>query len=239
MNTRLQIRACENRARDLTLQRRFLLCIMTVRDSNNPFDYFKSELEEIFKINQRQLDALISSCNKTAYGAPAKKLAEIFESESDYELADMYGFALCCVSYEYLQNKGGAQNFLTKSGLTSKTKKGIGYFFSKLTDKGLHGLEIQYHVSGNMFDFPALYFRSNNNMLVEIKDISNKTIAYLPLARIQFGLDGDDKKTISAEFSQDKLAHLISTLQSVYDRNSELVKMYKNSIKSAPVIEWK
>ena len=212
-----------------------------IEDSDNPFDDFKSELEGIFNINQKQLNTLISAYNKTAYDTSIKQLAEIFGSGSDYDLVGRYRFALCFVSYEYLQNRDNIQAFLTKSNLMSKTKKNIRYFFSKLTDKGLHRLEIQYHVSGNMLNFPALSFKSDNSMLVEIKDFSNKPICYLPVIRVQFGFDDDDdtdyEKIISAEFSQDKLAHLISMLQSVYDRNSELAKTYKESLKNLPVIE--
>ena len=208
-----------------------------VNELENPFDYFRSELENVFGVDQKQLNALISAYNKTGYNTPLKKLAEMLGSENDYGFAEVHIFPLCCVSYEYFQSKDNTNTFLAKSNLTSKTKKSIKYFFSKLTDKGLRGLEVQYHVYGNLFDFQALDPISDNNILLEIKDQSNKAVCYLPVTRITFARGGDDEKTISSEFSQDRLAHLISTLQSIYDRNSALTKTYKKSIKDLPVIE--
>ena len=210
-----------------------------IKESDNPFDYFKYELEEVFGVNQEQLNALISTYNKTGHDTPLKKLAEMLGSENDYGLTNAHLLPLCCISYEYLQNKDNTQTFLTKSSLTSKAKKAIKYFFSKLTDKGLHGLEIQYHAYISLLDFRSLDLISDNSMLLEIKDQSNKAICYLPVTRITFALDGNDKKTISSEFSQDRLAHLISTLQSIYDRNAALTRTYKKSTRDLPVIEWK
>ncbi len=207
------------------------------KDLNNPFNYFRSELEKVFGVNQKQLNALISTYNKTGYNTPLKKLAEMLGYESDCGLAEVHVFPLCCVSHEYFQSKDIAHALLTKSNLTSKAKKSIRYFFSKLNDKGLRGLEVQYHVCGNLFEFQALDIISDNSTLLEVEDHSYRTICYIPVTRITFGLDDDDTKTISSEFSQHSLAHLISTLQSIYDRNSALAKTYKKSIKDLPVIE--
>ncbi len=205
---------------------------------DNVFTYFKNEIETIFKTNQKKIDGLIVVYNKTAHNTSMKKFAEVMGLKNDLDFAEIVRFSLSAITNQYLENKKKTLNLLDNSKLDSKTKRTIRTFFSKMNEKALHGLKIQYHISETMFDFSTLVSVTDTKALTEIKDHANTPLGYLHVTRIKFVFDEDeDEKTMYATFSQDRLSHLISVLQTIYDENYESVKRHKNSIKGLPVID--
>lgn len=203
--------------------------------TDNIFDYFDFSLKEIFKIDQKKIERLAHIYNESTCTIPIKKVIETTKHDFDSKLIDSHIFALAAVVREYALNKKDTQRMLRNSNLKPQTKKIVQIFFSKLNENGLHVLQIQYHVMGNMLEFTTLEDTTENKELIEIQDTNGDSVCYLPAVRLKFTFS--DEQKISAVFSQHDLSQFISTLQEIYDKNSKSVTRYKDAIKDLPVVE--
>ena len=202
--------------------------------TDNVFDYFGSDLEEIFKINQEGVEALADAYNESGCGTPIRQFIKATERHVDPELADLYRFPLTAAAIEYYLDGEGAQRRLSDSSLKPKTKKAIQSFFSRLNEQGLYGLQTQYHVIGKLSELPALEDVSEREELVQIDDCGGDPVCYLPATRIRFAFSG--KQKVSAVFTQNRLSRLISRLQKIHDEGSKAVARYKGAVRDLPVV---
>ena len=58
--------------------------------TDNVFDYFGSDLEEIFKINQEGVKTLADAYNESGYGTPIRQFIEVTKRHVDPESAASY-----------------------------------------------------------------------------------------------------------------------------------------------------
>ena len=202
--------------------------------TDNVFDYFGSDLEEIFKINQEGVEALADAYNESGRGTSIRQFIKATERHVDPELADLYRFPLAAAAIEYYLDGEGAQRRLLDSNLKLRTKKAIRTFFSRLNEQGLYGLQTQYHVIGKLSELPALEDVIECEELVQINDCGDEPACYLPATRIKFAFSG--KQKVSAVFSQDRLSQLISRLQKIHDEGSKAVARYKGAVRDLPVV---
>ena len=107
-------------------------------------------------------------------------------------------------------------------------------FFTRLNERGLYGLQTQYHVIGKLSELPALEDVTECEELIQINDCGDDPVCYLPATRIKFAFNGRQK--ISAVFSQDGLSRLISRLQKIHDEGSKAVARYKGAVRDMPVV---
>ena len=202
--------------------------------TDNVFDYFGSDLEEIFKINQEGVEALADAYNESGCGTSIRQFIKATERHVDPELADLYRFPLTAAAIEYYLDGKGTQHRLSDSNLKPRTKKAIQAFFSRLNERGLYGLQAQYHVIGKLSELPALEDVAEREELVQINDCGDEPVCYLPATRIRFAFSGRQK--VSAVFSQDRLSQLISKLQDIHGEGSKAVARYKGAMRDLPVI---
>ena len=144
--------------------------------TDNVFDYFGSDLEEIFKINQEGVETLADAYNESGCGTSIRQFIKATESHVDPELVDLYRFPLTAVAIEYYFDGKGAQRRLSDSNLTPRTKKAIQAFFSRLNE---HGLQTQYHVIGKLSELPALEDVTECEELIQINDCGDDPVCYL------------------------------------------------------------
>ena len=202
--------------------------------TDNVFDYFGSDLEEIFKIDQEGVEALADAYNESGCGTSIRQFIKATERHVDPELADLYRFPLTAAAIEYYLDGEGAQRKLLDSNLKPRTKKAIQSFFSRLNEQGLYGLQTQYYVIGKLSELPALEDVTKCEELIQINDCGEEPACYLPATRIKFAFSGRQK--ISAVFSQDGLSQLISKLQDIHDEGSKAVMRYKGVMRDLPVV---
>ena len=202
--------------------------------TDNVFDYFSCNFEEMFKINQEDIEALADAYNESGCGTSIRQFIEVTKHHVDPELADLYRFPLTAAAIEYYFDGKGAQRRLSDSNLTPRTKKAIQAFFSRLNEHGLHGLQTQYHVIGKLSELPALEDVTECEELVQINDCGGDPVCCLPATRIKFAFSG--KQKVSAVFSQDRLSQLISKLQDIHDEGSKAVARYKGAMRDLPVV---
>ena len=202
--------------------------------TDNVFDYFGCNFEEIFKINQEGVEALADAYNESGCDTSIRQFIEVTERHVDPELADLYRFPLTAAAIEYYWDREGTQRRLSDSNLKPRTKRGIQSFFSRLNERGLHGLQTQYHVIGKLSELPALEDVTECEELIQINDCGDEPVCYLPATRIRFAFSGRQK--ISAVFSQDRLSQLISKLQDIHDDGSKAVARYKGAMRDLPVV---
>ena len=202
--------------------------------TDNVFDYFSCNFEEIFKINQEDIEALADAYNESGCGTPIRQFIKATERHVDPELADLYRFPLTAAAIEYYLDGKGTQRRLSDSNLKPLTKKAIQAFFSRLNEHGLYGLQTQYHVIGKLSELPALEDVTEREELVQINDCGDDPVCYLPATRIRFAFS--DKQKMSAVFSQDRLSQLISRLQGIHDEGSKAVARYKGAMRDLPVV---
>ena len=202
--------------------------------TDNVFDYFGSDLEEIFKIDQEGVEALADAYNESGCSTSIRQFIKATERHVDPESADLYRFPLTAVAIEYHLDGEGVQHRLLDSNLKPRTKKAIQTFFSRLNEHGLYGLQTQYHVIGKLSELPALEDVTEREELVQINDCADEPACYLPATRIRFAFSG--KQKISAVFSQDGLSRLISRLQGIHDDGSKAVARYKGAVRDLPVV---
>ena len=202
--------------------------------TDNVFDYFGSDLEEIFKINQEDIEALADAYNESGCSTPIRQFIKATERHVDPESADLYRFPLTAAAIEYYLDVEGAQRRLSDSSLKPLTKKAIRTFFSRLNEHGLYGLQTQYHVIGKLSELPALEDVTEREELVQINDCADEPACYLPATRIRFAFSG--KQKVSAVFSQDGLSRLISKLQDIHNEGSKAVARYKGAVRDLPVV---
>ena len=60
--------------------------------TDNVFDYFGSDLEEIFKINREGVETLADAYNESGCGTPIRQFIKATERHVDPELAELYLF---------------------------------------------------------------------------------------------------------------------------------------------------
>ena len=202
--------------------------------TDNVFDYFGSDLEEIFKINQKGIEALADAYNESDCSTPIRQFIEVTKRHVDPESAELCLFPLTAAAIEYYLDGEGAQRRLSDSSLKPKTKKAIQSFFSRLNEQGLYGLQTQYHVIGKLSELPALEDVTEREELVQINDCGGEPACYLPATRIRFAFS--DKQKASAVFSQDGLSRLISRLQGIHGEGSKAVARYKGAVRDLPVV---
>ena len=202
--------------------------------TDNVFDYFGCNFEEIFKINQEGVEALADAYNESGCGTSIRQFIKATESHVDPELADLYRFPLTAAAIEYYWDGEGAQRRLSDSSLKPRIKKAIQSFFSRLNEHGLYGLQTQYHVIGKLSELPALEDVTKCEELIQINDCADDPACYLPATRIKFAFSGRQK--ISAVFSQDRLSQLISRLQDIHGEGSKAVARYKGAMRDLPVV---
>ena len=202
--------------------------------TDNVFDYFGSDLEEIFKINREGVETLADAYNESGCGTPIRQFIKATERHVDPELAELYLFPLTAVAIDYYLDMEGAQRKLLDSNLKPRTKEAIQSFFSRLNEQGLYGLQAQYHVIGKLSELPALEDVAEREELIQINDCGGDPACYLPATRIRFAFSG--KQKVSAVFSQDGLSRLISRLQKIHDEGSKAVTRYKGAMRDLPVV---
>ncbi len=98
--------------------------------TDNVFDYFGSDLEEIFKINREGVETLADAYNESGCGTPIRQFIKVTERHVDPELAELYRFPLAAVAIDYYLDMEGARRRLAGSSLKPRTKKAIESFFS-------------------------------------------------------------------------------------------------------------
>ena len=202
--------------------------------TDNVFDYFGSDLEEIFKINREDVEALADAYNESGCGTSIRQFIEVTKRHVDPELADLYRFPLTAAAIEYYLDGEGARRKLLDSNLKPRTKKAIESFFSRLNERGLYGLQTQYHIIGKLSELPALEDVAECEEIIQINDCADDPACYLPATRIRFAFSGRQK--VSAIFSQDRLSQLISRLQDIHDEGSKAVARYKGAMRDLPVV---
>ena len=202
--------------------------------TDNVFDYFGSDLEEIFKINQEGIEALADAYNESGCGTSIRQFIEVTKRHVDPESAELYLFPLTAAAIEYYLDGERAQRRLSDSNLKPRIKKAIQSFFSRLNERGLYGLQTQYHVIGKLSELPALEDVTKCEELIQINDCADDPACYLPVTRIKFAFSGRQK--ISAVFSQDRLSQLISRLQDIHGEGSKAVARYKGAMRDLPVV---
>ena len=202
--------------------------------TDNVFDYFGSDLEEIFKISPENVETLADAYNKSGCGTSIRQFIEVTKRHVDPESAELYLFPLTAVAIDYYLDGEGAQCRLLDSNLKPKTKKAIQSFFSRLNEQGLYGLQTQYHVIGKLSELPALEDVTECEEIIQINDCADDPACYLPATRIKFAFSGRQK--VSAVFSQDGLSRLISRLQKIHDEGSKAVARYKGAVRDLPVV---
>ena len=202
--------------------------------TDNVFDYFGSDLEEIFKINQEDIEVLADAYNESGCSTSIGQFIKATKRHVDPESAELCLFPLTAVAIEYYLDGEGARRRLSDSSLKPKTKKAIQSFFSRLNERGLHGLQTQYHVIGKLSELPALEDVTECEELVQINDCGGEPACYLPATRIRFAFSG--KQKVSAVFSQDGLSRLISRLQDIHGEGSKAVARYKGTVRDLPVV---
>ena len=122
--------------------------------TDNVFDYFGSDLEEIFKIGQEGIEALADAYNESGRGTSIRQFIKATERHVDPELADLYRFPLAAAAIEYYFDGKGAQRRLSDSNLTPRTKKAIQAFFSRKTSGDCTGCRPNTTSSGNCPNCP-------------------------------------------------------------------------------------
>ena len=93
--------------------------------TDNVFDYFGCNFEEIFKINQKGVGALADAYNESGCSTPIRQFIKVIERHVDPESADLYRFPLTAAAIEYYLDMEGAQRKLLDSNLKPSTKKAI------------------------------------------------------------------------------------------------------------------
>ena len=79
--------------------------------TDNVFDYFGCNFEEIFKINQEGIEALADAYNESGCGTSIRQFIEVTKRHVDPELADLYRFPLTAAAIEYYwTGKGRSAN---------------------------------------------------------------------------------------------------------------------------------
>ena len=202
--------------------------------TDNVFDYFGSDLEEIFKINQEGVETLADAYNESGCGTSIRQFIEVTKRHVDPESAETYRFPLAAVAIDCYLDRGKTQRRLQDSSLKPRTKKAIQSFFSRLNERGLYGLQTQYHIIGKLSELPALEDVAEREEIIPINDCGDEPACYLPATRIKFAFSGRQK--VSAVFSQDGLSRLISRLQKIHDEGSKAVARYKGAVRDLPVV---
>ena len=202
--------------------------------TDNVFDYFGCNFEEIFKIGQEGVETLADAYNESGCGTPIRQFIEVTKRHVDPDSAELYLFPLTAAAIEYYWDREGTQRRLSDSNLKPRTKKAIQAFFSRLNEQGLYGLRTQYHVIGKLSELPALEDVAEREELIQINDCTDNPACYLPATRIRFAFSGRQK--VSAVFSQDGLSQLISRLQDIHDEGSKAVTRYKGAMRDLPVV---
>ena len=202
--------------------------------TDNVFDYFGSDLEEIFKISQECVETLADAYNESGCSTPIRQFIEVTKRRVDPELAELYLFPLTAAAIEYYLDGEGARRKLSDSNLKPSTKKAIQAFFSRLNEQGLYGLQAQYHIIGKLSELPALEDVTEREEIIQINDCADDPACYMPATRIRFAFSG--KQKVSAVFSQDGLSQLISRLQGIHEEGSKAVARYRGAMRDMPVV---
>ena len=202
--------------------------------TDNVFDYFGSDLEEIFKISQADVEALADAYNESGCSTSIRQFIKATERHVDPESAELYRFPLTAAAIEYYLDGEETRCRLSDSNLKPRTKKAIQAFFSRLNEQGLHGLQAQYHIIGKLSELPALEDVTEREEIIQINDCADDPACYMPATRIRFAFSG--KQKVSAVFSQDGLSQLISRLQGIHEEGSKAVARYRGAMRDMPVV---
>ena len=93
--------------------------------TDNVFDYFGSDLEEIFKSSNESIEALADAYNESGCGTSIRQFIKATERHVDPESADLYRFPLTAAAIDYYLDGEGARRRLSDSNLKPSTKKAI------------------------------------------------------------------------------------------------------------------
>lgn len=208
-------------------------------ESGNIIDYAMSDLEFLFKQDDKYVQALVDIINRKGANFSSFDIGQSL-NYSDYgEFVDLKA-SLAWLVHNYAHHKEQFQNDLvmTKSNKTIVEK--ITKFLSKLETRGLDGLNVIFELQRSEFlDRTTIARLRNENMLKTITDENEKIIGHLPFIRITFEFidEKGNAHHIPANLTITGLHSIIDGLMRSEEEAKEAMRLYKEKLGDMVIFE--
>jgi hypothetical protein len=211
--------------------------VALIDQKNNIFSNFKKEINEFFNLDNKKIQSIIELYNSKGYDVSLTQFSEITNFELDGSEAEYRRYVLGAIIDE-LRTSKNIQHLIEHSGLSKNVKEKIHVFLKKLNDNGKNGLYLQHHASGRSLLDPMISELEEDVFFREIRDNDNKPVCFIPVFRIKFVFDKEDKQSTEyAYFTPERLSIFLAALQKTYEQNITKTQRYKKGMKTdLPVI---